>query len=661
MRHTFTDPLTCDTIEPQPQNQPKGITVAIDPYPSNRHDPSWDAFTAAHEQPEAPPVPKVPPPGIPQLDVASLIETVTRTQQIQSAITNTGSTRIPLWAKGDTAKVAYWATVIPTLVTGCANLAVHQWGMAGPGWTGSIMTGLSVALGIAGMNHHWDMKASALLLGLTVGSISFTTAATGSGWMDVVAWLTAAAGTVGFKIVWNRKHAADRAKIALTEAKIRTEQLKGDAVRTKSAINDAYTLHKLQEAQRAAMAVAMPIMSGATAEERALRCAVWEVFQKNLISCDVRFTRTGYVATVGLPTELPRNDARNAWHKVSNALRLDGRMKVADGRLTNELMVSYVSNDAAALAPLTGWKPGDSWAVVADTGEEIAVPLGRRILFAGTSGSGKSWSARPLMAEASEYEDHRLVLIDLKVIEARNWQHRARIAFDPEHVDQVTAELIEEGERRLKLIPRGRDTIALGNGICRITVFVDEGGELIANLSNDTMDRLRTIARKYRAAEINLVWCTQKPALSGDGHGLDSQISAQMTQRLSLAVATPSESRVVFGEDAGLKGWDAHELPMKGWALLRDIETQSEPQRLRMRAISPADVIELPDRPIWYSDGDRFFSGDSQYLALVDAGEATPADMVADYMAANPGTSGRAAAKALGMSETTFRRALKGS
>ena len=77
--------------------------------------------------------------------------------------------------------------------------------------------------------------------------------------------------------------------------------------------------------------------------------------------------------------------------------------------------------------------------------------------------------------------------------------------------------------------------------------------------------------------------------------------------------------------------------------------------------MSPADVIALPDRPVWTIGGDQYFSGDSQYLALVDAADATPAEMVAAYMDANPGTSGRAAAKALGMSETTFRRALKGS
>lgn len=642
--------------------------MAIDPYPSHRPDPAWEGFTAAHplvDDPAPAPRYKVGPHGAPLappvgLDVNALIRMVEQTQQVQGAIhAPEREQRVPLWAKGETAKIAYWSAILPTLVTGCANLAVHEWGQAGPGFTGAVVTVATTALGITGLNHHWDMKAQALLLGVTVGAATWTTAATGHGWMDVVAWLMGATGTLGFKIVWNRRHAGAKAKEALTLAKVRTEQLKGDAVKSKSAIGDAYGLLRLQEAQRAAEAAVAPVMTGATLEEIALRHAVWDVFGQPLLSCDVRHTRTGWVATVGLPVALPRNDARGAWHKVGNAMRLDGRLKAVDGRLTNELTVSFVSNQAAALEPLTGWKPGDCWAVVADTGEEIPVPLGRRILFAGTSGSGKSWSARPLMGEASAYDDHRLVLIDLKVTEARNWQHRARIAFEPDQVDQVTEELVSEGERRLKMIPRGRDTVAIGPDLPRITVFVDEGGELISGVDESMLNRLRTVARKYRAAEIILVWCTQKPSLTGNGHGLDSQISAQLTHKLSLAVSTPSESRVVFGEDAGEKGWDAHELPMPGWALLRDIESQSAPQRLRMRAMSAKDVIELPDRPVWFADGDQSFSGDGQYQGLVSVADATPAERAMAFMAANPGASQREVAAATGLSKTAVQRIAK--
>lgn len=635
--------------------------MAIDPFPSKRNDPEWDDFTSAHTDRPAPPAPTYRPyvPG--DIDVASMVRLIQQTQTVQSAILEPEPRKVPLWAKGETAKVCYWTGVMPTLVTGCANVSAHQWGPLAPSLTAGFLAVASGALGVYGLNNRWDTKATAMTLGFTVGMTSFSLAAGSNGtWTDVMAWLVGAAGTLGFKVVWNRKHAADKAKVDLIKAKVRTETLKGDAVKTKSEIGNALGLLRLQAEQRAAMAAqAVPVMPGRNAEEYALRRAVWDVFEVELLSCDVCYTKTGWVATLGLPVALPRNDARNAWHKVGNAMRLDGRLKASDGRLTNELVVSFVSNAAALLEPLTGWYPGASWAVVADTGEEVKVPLGRRMLFAGTSGSGKSWSARPLMAEASEYSDHRFVLIDLKVTEARNWQHRARIAFDGDQVDQVTEQLIHEGERRLKMIPRGRDTVAINDERPRITVFVDEGGELISGTDEVIMERLRTVARKYRAAEIILVWCTQKPSLTGNGHGLDSQISAQLTHKLSLAVSTPSESRVVFGEDAGDKGWDAHELPMPGWALLRDIESQSAPARLRMRAMSPKDVIALPERPVWFPEGDRFFKDDEQYQELTKAVSLSAEDRIAAFLQANPNTSGRAAAAALGMAESTYRATLK--
>jgi S-DNA-T family DNA segregation ATPase FtsK/SpoIIIE len=440
------------------------------------------------------------------------------------------------------------------------------------------------------------------------------------------------------------------AQVELTRAKTDTERARRDAVQVVTRVKAAHELLKIDAARKAALEE-QPYLGGVTGEERAIRKAVWEVHEVQLLTCDVTMTRTGWTAVVGLPAALSRDAARTSWPKVASAMRLDGRMKAADGQRTNELAVSFVDNAKTGLESLTGWHPGAAWAVVADTGETVPVPLGRRILFAGCSGSGKSWSARPLMAEASEYDDHRLIVIDLKVTEARNWQHRARIATEADQIDQVTAELISEGERRLKLIPRGRDTIEISPDMPRITVFVDEGGELLSALDESVIERLRTIARKYRAAEIVLVWCTQKPSLSGNGHGLDSQISAQLTHKLSLTAATPSESRVIFGEDAGDKGWDAHELPLKGWALLRDIETQAEPARLRMRAMSPTDVIALPDRPVWFPDGDRWFSGDEQYQgqAAPVAGDSDGEDAAIRRMLAD-GKSQRTIADVLGWS-----------
>lgn len=295
-------------------------------------------------------------------------------------------------------------------------------------------------------------------------------------------------------------------------------------------------------------------------------------------------------------------------------LREGTRMELREGKTGGHARLTLRTRSAADSVSMTGWKPGDAWAVNTVTGETVPVPLGKRILFAGTSGAGKSWSARPLMAEASEREDHRLVIFDRKYIEARNWEHRARTACELDDMRDLCQELIAEGEARMKSLVRGTDVIEISPSRPRITVFVDEGGELISDSKtkhpkdeegrsdyDDIMSTLRTIARKYRAAEMWLVWCTQKPSLSGEGHGLDSQIAGQLVYRLSLALATTTDTQVVFGNDAIEKGWKANELPMPGFALFRnqDLGPKSVPQMLKMRAMSPKDVIDLPARPIW--------------------------------------------------------------
>jgi hypothetical protein len=329
---------------------------------------------------------------------------------------------------------------------------------------------------------------------------------------------------------------------------------------------------------------------------------------------------------------------KEAQLRAALRLREGTRMELREGKTGGHARMTLRTRSTADGLDMSGWKPGDAWAVNTITGEVVPVPLGKRILFAGTSGAGKSWSARPLMAEASEYEDHRLVIFDRKHIEARNWEHRARTATELDEMRNLCDELIAEGEDRLKLIPRGQDVVSISPSRPRITVFVDEGGELISDSKtkypkdedgrsdySDIMAMMRTIARKYRAAEIILVWCTQKPALSGEGHGLDSQIAGQLVHRLSLALATTTDAQVVFGNDAIEKGWKANELPMPGFALFRNQELgpKSVPQMMKMRAMSPADVIALPNRPIWSRSTGRATVADVAERKAIEASAVT--------------------------------------
>lgn len=293
--------------------------------------------------------------------------------------------------------------------------------------------------------------------------------------------------------------------------------------------------------------------------------------------------------------------------------RTDLRMEITSGSHGDRATITLRTRSAADGIDLSGWQPGAPWGVDTITGESVFVPLGRRMLIAGTSGSGKSWSTRALLAEGSEAEDHRLVVIDPKRVEAMNWQHRARTAITLDEVLEVTDDLVAEMHERLALIPRGQDVIAISAERPRITVFVDEGAEVISMAATPRarptkedpgdpdwgriMENLRTLARMARAAEIILIWATQKPTMDRNG-GIDPQISAQITYRAALALSTSGESRVVFGEDATEKGWHAHELPMPGVAMLR-FGPKAKPHPITTRAFSPADVIALPDRPVW--------------------------------------------------------------
>jgi hypothetical protein len=293
--------------------------------------------------------------------------------------------------------------------------------------------------------------------------------------------------------------------------------------------------------------------------------------------------------------------------------RTDLRMQIKAGSHGDRATITLRTRSAADGIELNGWAPGAPWGVDTVTGEPVMVPLGRRMLIAGTSGSGKSWSTRALLAEASEAPDQRLVVIDPKRVEAINWQHRARTAIRPDEVLDVTDDLVAEMHERLELVPRGRDTIAITSDRPRITVFVDEGAEVLSMAKTKAakggdedeagpdygriMENLRTLARMARAAEIILIWATQKPTMDRNG-GIDPQISAQITYRAALALSTSGESRVVFGEDATERGWHAHDLPMPGVAMLRS-GPKAQPNPINTRAFSPADVIALPERPVW--------------------------------------------------------------
>lgn len=322
-----------------------------------------------------------------------------------------------------------------------------------------------------------------------------------------------------------------------------------------------------------------------------IECAVrldgqWTVKKLRAASDSVR-------ALLGARTDLPMLVAagdRGGW----GLIRLRTRSAAPDGAIP--------------------WTPGSALGVDMVTGEDVVIRLGQRMLIAGMSGSGKSTASRPLLFDASEGEANVLVIIDLKKVEARLWDHRARVAYTPDEVCDLVDELLDELAERLspEVLPKGQATLVPTAVRPRITIVVDEGAEVMSGCTavqtvvgwtekgkaitekRNALLGLDTLARMGRAACMDLWWMTQSPTY---GDGVPRQIAKQLGTRMSLAVDSPAESRVVFGESAQEKGWKADELPMPGVALIRDGKRTPDP--VKVRYMDDATVVALPDQAIW--------------------------------------------------------------
>ncbi|QBZ73564.1 FtsK-like DNA translocase [Streptomyces phage Mischief19] len=589
---------------------------------------------------------------LPPVDLDELTALFERSQMFSARLGTPADTR-PHWTRGQVAKVGYWSASLPTVVSVAANLSAWQW----PGWevpfTGGAVAAVATVATIAGLNHHWSPTAAGVSAALAIGGLQFATSAGSGGWMEVVSWLTGAAATVAYAIVWNRKHAKDRAEVQLIEAKRRTELLKGNAVLSASALKDMHLMQRIEREQREAALAALqgqaPVFQGATPEERLMRRAVWDAFAVQLMTCDVRFTRTGYVATVGLPVELSRNAAKTGWDKVSSALRADGRFIVADGRLSNELDVKFLDRSKVDTSPLL-WTPARmhgepkhyaTLGINTETGDEVAVQFDERLLICGASGTGKSWSTRPLLAHAHLNGD--LVMLDGKGEEANIWGDVCRVAIEAEEIEALIDAIHDEmSTRKAEMAAR---KISVWDGQ-QLTVFIDEGQVILALVSGDRgrMQRLRELASLGRSRGIVLWWATQKPTMSGTAPGIDSQMAGNLLQRFSLRVATENEARTALDDCAH---YGPQSIPddrsMRGHGYLKGYG----PSLLRTFTIDDDGVRTLPKR-VW--------SGAAEHEAGLPL-----ADRAARYLLENPGASERKMAEALDVPRATLQRALKGS
>ncbi|WP_393916470.1 FtsK/SpoIIIE domain-containing protein [Halostreptopolyspora alba] len=276
------------------------------------------------------------------------------------------------------------------------------------------------------------------------------------------------------------------------------------------------------------------------------------------------------------------------------------RVEIAPGASGHEAVVRIRTRDREVDVSWTPARHGIG--IDADSGETVEMSPYQRLLVAGESGSGKSVALRPLLARVAADPHGAVVYLDAKRVEAALWRGKARLARTPEEIREVAAEVRAEMDDRLALMEaRQQASWDPTPKRPRMVVVIDEGTEVIAAAS-EALASLRSIAMMGRAAEIHMWWCTQKPVMSGHGKGIDPQIAAQMGVQICLRVASAAEARTVLGEQATAQGWDAHELPAPGAALIRGIGRGPHP--VFTWHATDDDIKTLPEVPAWHRPTD---------------------------------------------------------
>lgn len=577
------------------------------------------------------------------------------------------------------------ALVPATVVTGCANLAAHDLMSVRNGVAAAAVFLASGFLGVKGLSHKWVPAASWTFLGTAGITLDLSVAVAGSGYMDLFAWAALAAASLGGRLAYLHGTSERRAKVRLMQAKEDQDERKVKLAERKAKdgrkdarlraeladrrdqrdhelmvlkhqmaaekLKTERVERELKEARLAKLNEPEPqpyrpnLTSGFEPEEAALRVAFWDVYEVELLGCHIEQTQTGYNATIGLPVGLSRDQVRTQWDKISSALRAEGRFVLANGRLTNELVAKFLDVNRRSSTDVT-WNLGHlsqdpgkmSLGINTETGEPVLIHADERTLICGASGTGKSWSARALMAHAHFHGD--LVLIDGKGEEGTVWNAVARVVIEADAILAMIDELHDEMNRR-KLIMRNAGLSVWDR--TQLTAVIDEGQVVLALIQSEReeakarMQKLRELSSLGRSRGVVLWWATQKPVMSGSAPGIDNLIAPNMLQRFSLRVADEQEARTALDDCAHYApNLIPDDRSMRGHGYLKGFG----PSLIQTWTMDDAAVRSLPVKK-WSSPAPQ--------------GGATDADKVARYFLANPDASNRQAEAELGFSEKKIR------
>jgi hypothetical protein len=166
------------------------------------------------------------------------------------------------------------------------------------------------------------------------------------------------------------------------------------------------------------------------------------------------------------------------------------------------------------------------------------VQLKAHFLFAGTTGSGKSWAMRAAASQLCHDPQNRLILIDGKFGEG----------LGPlAHIQNLAGPLVRDVEDARAALSYAvgvmRKRYERMNGEGRLIIFVDEVQELCKD--RVVTEFLRMLVSQGRAARVHCILGTQHPTVAMFGG--DPTIKRNLPGRLALRVLDAKSSEIAIG------------------------------------------------------------------------------------------------------------------
>ncbi|WP_405653183.1 FtsK/SpoIIIE domain-containing protein [Streptomyces sp. NBC_01386] len=371
------------------------------------------------------------------------------------------------------------------------------------------------------------------------------------------------------------------------------------------------------------------------------------------IRCEVRLDGTWTVKTLA-----DKADSVRALLGARTALRI----RITSASRGGWAVLSLATRSAAA-GVSSLWTPDRipadplmmSLGLDTETGDEVLIPFDERLLVSGASGTGKSWSFRPLMATAHLRGD--LLLIDGKGEEANVWESVCRVAVEADEIaDAIDAAHAEMTRRKHDMKKRG---ISVWDGR-QLTVPIDEGQVVLAAIARDKdrLQRLIELSSLGRSRGVVLWWATQYPLTDGSAPGVHKLIAPNLLTRFSLRVAGTTQAQVALDDCAH---YAPHQIPdgreYRGHGYLKGYG----PRMLRTWTLDDAGVRTLP-KSIWAPDKSAGGQAAPAPLRLVKSAASSAASSNRDKVLVAVTVGARTAkevADATGLNKGTVSREIK--